>query len=337
MWYSAIAMLLLIEIIIERSNYLRLDCILTSSWINMFRNTIFLMTEKWEVRWLILVSWTYMSLHAHLISYVLSSTWLCNMTLFCNMFRWTCNKLMYISVFNISMLILLNAFATWCKVWFCKVSSLHFLFDSSFSLSRWYQTDASNAISDLITAKYTCLAFVKIVFYVKTSRQLSISILVTWLTFICRRCAFHDSFMFSWIFKTRMFDFDLITELFICMLVVMLNFLDFLVKCVSSYFSDANVASWVQAHFMQTLYALLNVLQISLMNLISFMKSSTLILIFNALHFSIKLALKNRKKIDEMRDSWDMFTFISRIMLIFSSNISEVSQSFRKLHVHSIM
>jgi len=111
LWYSAIAMLLLIEIIIERSNYLRLDCILTSSWINMFRNTIFLMTEKWEVRWLILVSWTYMSLHAHLISYVLSSTWLCNMTLFCNMFRWTCNKLMYISVFNISMLILLNAFA----------------------------------------------------------------------------------------------------------------------------------------------------------------------------------------------------------------------------------
>jgi len=37
--------------------------------------------------------------------------------------------------------------------------------------------------------------------------------------------------------------------------------------------------------------------------LMSFMKSSTSILIFNALHFSIKLALKNRKRIDEMKDS----------------------------------
>ncbi len=40
-----------------------------------------------------------------------------------------------------------------------------------------------------------------------------------------------------------MSDFNLITELFIDMLVIMLNFLDFLVKCVSSYFSDANIVS----------------------------------------------------------------------------------------------
>ena len=62
-------------------------------------------------------------------------------------------------------------------------------------------------------------------------------------------------------------------------------------------------------HFMQTSYVLLNVLQISSMNLsyarmlMSFTKLSTSILIFNALHFSIKLALKNRKRIDEMKDS----------------------------------
>jgi len=188
-----------------------------------------------------------------------------NVTLFCSMFRWTCSELVYISIFSVSMLTFLNIFATWCKVWFCKVSSLHFLSDNSFSLSRWYQTDASNVISDFTTAEYTCLAFVKIASHVKIFRWLSASILVTWLTFICRRCAFHCSFMFSWIFRTCMSDFDLIIELSICMLTVMLNFLDFLVKCVSSYFSDANVVSWVWVHFVQTSCILLNVLQISSM------------------------------------------------------------------------
>ncbi len=165
------------------------------------------------------------------------------------------------------MLILLNTSATWRRIWFYKVSNLHFLFDSFFSLSRWCQTDALNVISDLITAEYTCLAFAKIASHVKTSRWLSISILVTWLTSICRRCASHHSFMFNWTSRTCMFDFNLIIEFSICMLVIMLNFLDFLMKCVSSYFSDANVVSWVWAHFAQTSYVLLSVLQISSMNL----------------------------------------------------------------------
>ncbi len=147
------------------------------------------------------------------------------------------------------MLTLLNAFVTWCRIWFYKVSSLHFLFDSSSSLSRWCQTDASNAISDLITVEYICFAFVKIASHVKTSKWLSVNILVMWFTSICWRCMSHYNFMFSWIFKTCMFDFNLIIKLSICMLVIMLNFLDFLVKCVSSYFSDANVTSWVQTHF----------------------------------------------------------------------------------------
>ncbi len=182
---------------------------------------------------LIFISWVCMSLHVYLISCILSLTWLRNVTLFCSMFKWTCSKLMYISISNVSMLTLLNAFATWCKVWFYRVSNLHFLSDSSFSLSRWCQKNALNAISDLITADYTCFAFVKIVSHVKTFKQLSVSILVMWLTFICQRCTFHHSFMFSWIFKTCTSDFNLITELSIYMLVIMLNFLDFLVKCVS--------------------------------------------------------------------------------------------------------
>ncbi len=69
----------------------------------------------------------------------------------------------------------------------------------------------------------------------------------------------------------------------------------------------------------------------------SFMKLSILILIFNALHFSIKLALKNRKKINEMRNSWDTSALILCIVLIYSSNINNVSQFFRKLHAYSTM
>ncbi len=99
-------------------------------------------------------------------------------------------------------------------------------------------------LSYFITAEYTCLTFVKIASHVKISRWLSVSILMTWFIFICQRCTLHCSFIFSCIFKTRTFDFDLITELFIYMLVIMLNLFDFLMKCISSYFSDANVASW---------------------------------------------------------------------------------------------
>ncbi len=85
------------------------------------------------------------------------------------------------------------------------------------------------------------------------------------------------------------------------------------------------------AHSVQMLCTLLSVLQISSMNLsyarmlMSFTKSSTLILILSASHFLIRLALKNRKRIDEMRDLCDMFAFTSRMSLIYSSNLSDVS------------
>ncbi len=254
LWYCVIAMLSLVEIIVKkRVCHLHLDYIFASSWMKTFRSTIFLMTSEREMTRLTLVKRAHISLHACLISCVQSLTQLCSVILLCSMFRWTCSELMYVSVSKVLMFTLLNASATWHKVWFWSVSSLHSLLDSSFFLSRWCQTDASNAISDLTTAEYTCFAFVKIAFHVKTSRWLSVSILVTWFIFICRRCASHCSFVFSCIFKTHTSDFDLLTELSICMLVIMLNLFDFLVKCVSSYFSDANVTSWVQAHFAQTL------------------------------------------------------------------------------------
>ncbi len=162
-----------------------------------------------------------------------------------------------------------------------------------------------------------------------------------WFTLIWWRCASHCNFMFSCTFRTCTSDFNLITELSIYMLVIMSNLFNFLMKCVNLYFSDANVVSWMQAHFAQTSCALLSVLQISLMNLLyvrmlmSFTKLSTLILIFNALHFSIRLALKNRKRINEMKDFYDMFAFILHISLIYSLNLSNISWFLRKLHAHS--
>ncbi len=268
LWYCIIAMLSLVEIIVKkRMCHLHLDCIFASSWMKTFRSTIFLMTSEREMTRLTFVKWACISLHTYLISCVQLLTQLCSVILFCSMFRWTCSELMYVSVFKVSMFTLLNAFATWHRVWFWSVSSLHSLLDNSFFLSRWCQTDTSNVISDLTTAEYTCLAFVKIALHVKTSKWLSVSILVTWFIFIYQRCALHCSFMFSCIFRTRTSDFNLIIELSICMLVIMSNLFNFLVKCVSSYFSDANVVSWVQAHFAQTSCALLSVLQISSVNL----------------------------------------------------------------------
>ncbi len=207
LWYCAIAMLSLVEIIVKkRMHHLHLDCIFASSWMKTFRSTIFLMMSKWEMMWLTLVKWTCISLHACLISCIQLLIQLCNMILFCNIFKWTCSELMYVSVFKVSMLTLLNASVTWRRVWFWSVSSLHSLLNSFSFLSRWCQIDASNAISDLTTAEYTCFAFVKIAFHVKTSKWLSVSILVTWFIFICWRCAFYHNFMFSCIFKTVMIE-----------------------------------------------------------------------------------------------------------------------------------
>ncbi len=343
LWYCAIAMLSLVKIVAARTNYLHLNCIFAFSLIKLFRNITFLMTKEQKMMQLILIRWACISLHACLIFCIWSLIQLHNMILSCKMFRWTCSKLVNIFAFKVLMLILLNIFATWCRIWFCNISSLHSLSDSFLSFSRWCQTDASNAISDFTTAEYICLAFVKIASHVKTLNQLSASIYVMSFTLIWWRCISYCNFVFSCTFRTCMFDFNLITELSICMLVIMSNLFDFLMKCVNSYFSDANVMSWVQAHFMQTSCALLSVLQISSMNLLyvrmlmSFMKLSTLILIFSASHFSIRLALKNRKRVDEMKNLCNMFAFILHISLICLLNLNDVSQFLRKLHAYSTM
>ena len=122
LWYNAIAMLLFIKIVVERSNYLHLNCILVFSWIIVFRSIIFLMTEKREVKRLISVSRACISLHARLVSCVLSLIQLCNVTLFCSMFKWTCSELIYVLISNVLMLTLLNASATWRRIYWKYVA-----------------------------------------------------------------------------------------------------------------------------------------------------------------------------------------------------------------------
>jgi hypothetical protein len=61
--------------------------------------------------------------------------------------------------------------------------------------------------------------------------------------------------------------------------------------------------------------------------LMSFTKPSTPIFIPSASHFSIKLALKNRKRIDEMRNLCGIPASTRRIVLVCPSNTSDDSLS----------
>ncbi len=124
--------------------------------------------------------------------------------------------------------------------------------------------DASNVILNLIIAEYICLTFANVTSQMKILSWLSISILMMWSASIWRRCESHCSFMFSCTSRTYMFDFNFIIEFSMRRLIVMSNFFDLQVKCVNSYFSEANIASWVQAHFAQTSCAWLSNLQLIL-------------------------------------------------------------------------
>ncbi len=92
LWYCAIAMLSLVEIMKKKERRLHLNCIFASSWMKTFRSIIFLMMSKREMTRLTLVKRARISSHACLISCVQSLTRLCNVILFCSMFRWTCSE-----------------------------------------------------------------------------------------------------------------------------------------------------------------------------------------------------------------------------------------------------
>ncbi len=149
----------------------------------------------------------------------------------------------------------LKILITWHNVWFWRVSNLYFVLNNSFSLSRWCHINALNVILNLIITKYIYLAFVNVAFQMKILSQLNISILMMWSVFIWWRCKSHCSFMFSYTLRTCTFNFNFIIQFSMHKLTVMSNLFDLWVKCVSSYFSEVNVASWVQAHFTQTSYA----------------------------------------------------------------------------------
>jgi len=71
--------------------------------------------------------------------------------------------------------------------------------------------------------------------------------------------------------------------------------------------------------------------------IMSFMKLSISILIFKALHFSIKLALKKRNKIDDIENLCNISASTLCIALIYSLNSKDDFLSFKKLRVHSNM
>ncbi len=88
LWYCAIAMLLLVEIIMKKKMHrLHLNCIFASSWMKTFRSTIFLMMNKQEMMRLTFIKWACISLHACLIFCVWLLIQLCSMILFCSMFK----------------------------------------------------------------------------------------------------------------------------------------------------------------------------------------------------------------------------------------------------------
>ncbi len=211
---------------------------------------------------LVSIRWACMISHAHQVFCVLSLIQLHSVTWFWSLFRWTCSENVYVSTFSVSMFTFLKTLITWRSAWFWRVSNLHFILNNSSSLLRWCHTDASNVILDLIITEYICLAFANVTSQMKISSRLSISILMTWSASIWQRCKSHCSFMFSCTSRTRTFDFNFIIEFSMRRLTVMSNLFDLRVKWVSLYFSEANVASWVQAHFAQTSCAQLSDLQI---------------------------------------------------------------------------
>ncbi len=233
-------------------NHLHLDHIFVSLQIATSKNVIFLKIEEREMSLLVFIRWACIFLQVHQVSRVLLLFQLRNIVWFCSLFRWTWSEDVYVLTFSVSMFTFLNISATWHSAWFWRVSNHNFILNNLSSLLRWCHIDVSNVILNLIIAEYIYLAFANVVSYVKTSSWLSISILMTWSISIWWRCEFHCSFMSSWTSRTCTSDFSFIIEFSMCKLTVMLIFFDLWMKCVSSYFSEANVTSWVHAHFTQT-------------------------------------------------------------------------------------
>jgi len=67
---------------------------------------------------LISIKWACIFLHVHQVFCILLLIQLHSVTWFYNLFKWTCNKIIYISTFSISMFTFLKMLVTWCNAWF---------------------------------------------------------------------------------------------------------------------------------------------------------------------------------------------------------------------------
>ncbi len=127
--------------------------------------------------------------------------------------------------------------------------------------------------------------------------------LLFWLQYLAR-CDSHLSFVFTWTSSTWMSDFDLMTFFWILIITFMLKCCDLLNRCMSLYFCEANVASWVFTHHMQMLWVTVSVLQFFFVlllyasKLMSFTKFTVNIFIFCVSMMSKSSALKKKKKMN---------------------------------------
>jgi hypothetical protein len=147
------------------------------------------------------------------------------------------------------------------------------------------------------TKMYITRVLLKMIFQIETNiliRIIDCLIICFWIFLMCES---HFSLVFICRSSTRMFVFDSTTLILILMMTIMLNFFEFLVKWMSSYFVEANTNSCRWAYLSQSRCTRFNVLQFSFVFLsyVSMLTSSAylreLVLISNLSHIFSRSAL----------------------------------------------
>ena len=198
---------------------------------------------------------------------------------------------------------------------------------------------AAYVIADRTTELYTCLALFSVASHVETAvidsaLHYDFILVLTSLIWDSQRSL--SSICSS---NTRILAFDFVVTEPRSTLILILNFSELLIRWISSYFFDANVASWVSAHCRQISYTFLRVSQFALVlfpyvnRWISSTNSSTCSFNLAFAHLSIKGALKNRKRIGDIGDPCGIPVSAGSSLLVILSRVREVSLSVRKLLV----
>ena len=190
---------------------------------------------------------------------------------------------------------------------------------------------------------YTCLALFSVTSHVETAvinSALHYDFILTLTSLIWDSQRSLPSIYSS---NTRILAFDFVVAESRSTLTLILNFSKLLIRWINSYFFDANVAPWVPAHYKQISYAFLRVSQFAsvlfpyVSRWISSTNPSTCSFNLTSAHLSIKEALKNRKRIDDIEDPYEIPVSVGFSLLVILSRVREVSLSVRKLLIQFII